>query len=206
MGVIRLPIGEMGIYPRGQVHIPLGAHGFHIRSGDQRHALLRQVDQGHIQAPGRVAHSLGPGLVAVGCVLLGEQPPRHRGNEYRRGPLVARGIHKALQIFHKLAVRVGVAARIRDFLVVVPKLNEQVIPLAHAVVDHGQPPLVQKLLGGSPVLRVVLHVYLVALDIAVEHLPDARLRPGENGILLNGGIPRPKDGRHAARPPLYGFV
>ena len=80
------------------------------------------------------------------------------------------------------------------------ELHEEEIPRVNAVVDGRQAPFVDELLRRAPVLGVILNLHLITLDIAVEHLPDARLRVRRDGILLDGRVARPEYCGHIIHP------
>ena len=174
----------MRVNPGRQVHVVRRLCGFTLFI----HQLFGhggQVNQRHMQLLRRAAHTLRPAVVvelrAGGVAVVARQ-----GRDEHGGcALIPRNVDEPLQVRRKIRLRISVARRVRCFLVVVTELHEEEIPRVNAVVDGRQAPFVNELLRRAPVLGVILNLHLIALDIAVEYLPDARLRVRRDGILLD---------------------
>ena len=189
----------MRVNPGGQVHIVRRLRRFALFI----HQLFGhggQVNQRHMQLLRRAAHTLRPAVVvelrAGGVAVVARQ----RGDEHGGCAFIPRNVDEPLQVRRKIRLRVCVARRVRCLLVVMAELHEEEIPRVNAVVDGRQATFVDELLRRAPVLGVILNLHLVALDVAVEHLPDARLRVRRDGILLDGRVARPENCGHIIHP------
>ena len=188
------------------VGLVLLGHEHEVRFGallaqraDPARGAVIEVDQCDLLTAGQRFHGLGVHAVRVQQRTKVVQQPRHRGDQHRRGALVARQLHVALQELRVGNGRIGIARGVFELGVVVSELDQQHVATLEFGGDRIQALLIDEAARAAAALGMVADLPHGGIEIALQRLAPAGLWRALRAVLGGGGIPGNEDAVRGAQ-------
>ncbi len=168
------------------------------RADPARGAVI-EVDQRDLLTAGQRFHRLGVHAMRIQQRAEVVQQPRHRGDQHRRGALVAGQLHVALQELRVGNGGIGVARGVFELGVVVAELDQQHVTALELGGDRIQALFVDEAARAAAALGVVADLPHGGIEIALQGLAPAGLWRALRAVLGGGGIPGNEDAVRGAQ-------